>query len=133
MWSDPFYSPEHFDFLMESVSLESDDPEIHAQGVRELTEKIEAGNTDAMLVLARHYLHGKQEYRDIYAGLCWYLEMAKHGRWEGVDILLRYYKHPEDEEIRAGMQRLHDGGYTAEVIKQEYRKNCESAPQTEHE
>lgn len=108
-FSDPFYMPDYFKYQLEILMLESDDLREYEEGVGLLTKKAYAGDTDAMMVLGRHFHNGK--YRDIYTALKWYIRAVARHNWEGWDRLQRLYAHPEDEETERAVERLTAEGY----------------------
>lgn len=114
MSSDPFYAPGYFEFQEELLMLESDDPREHEQGVALLAEKADAGNTDAMAVLGRHFYNGK--YRDVYAALKWYIRAAQGKNVEGQSRVARLYVAPEDEETVQAIRRLEVEGYDRDRV-----------------
>ena len=107
-FSDPFYSPEYFEYQLEILLLESDDPHEHEQGVDMLIKKAYAGDTDAMMVLGKHFHNGK--YRDMSNALKWYIRAAESKHWEGQPRVARLYAHPEDEEPVLAIRQLETEG-----------------------
>lgn len=123
--SDPFYSPDYFQFQQEILLLESDDPEEHAQGVLLLTQQAQAGNADAMAVLGRHFYSG--QYRDMYLSLRWYICAAQQKHWEGLSKVMRLYADPEDGQTRQAVIRLKAEGWSDDRI----RRLCRPQPEEE--
>lgn len=114
-FSDPFYTPEYFKYQLEILDFESEDPREHVRGEQALAQKAEAGETDAMLVLGRHYLRGR--YRDAYAGLQWYLKAMRRGDAEGWGMLQRFYAHPDDTDMEEALRRMEAEGHTMDNLK----------------
>ena len=120
-FSEPFYHPDYFEFQWEILNFESEDPQAHELGLRQLTEKADAGNRDAMMVLARHFLRGR--YRDADQALKWYLEAMRHGESEGWGMLQRQYAHPDDTDMEEAVRRMEAEGYTIEALRQLWDTN----------
>lgn len=118
-FSDPFYTPDYFEYQWEILDFESEDPAVHARGQQALRKRADGGDTGALLVLARHYLG--RRYRDADRALGCYLEAMERGSTEGWGTLQRLYAHPDDTDMEEAVRRMKEQGYTMDALKKRWQ------------
>lgn len=117
-FSDPFYTPDYFEYQWEILDFESEDPREHSRGEQALRQKADAGDTAALLVLARHYMG--RRYRDADRALACYLEAMERGNMEGWGMLQRLYAHPDDTDMEEAVRHMEAQGYSMDALKKRW-------------
>ena len=106
-FSDPFYTPDYFEYQWEILDFESEDPAVHARGQQALRKRADGGDTGALLVLA------------LLLSLT--SSMLERGSTEGWGTLQRLYAHPDDTDMEEAVRRMKEQGHTMDALKKRWQ------------